>query len=185
MIAPAQFAARWGEQGLVRATPQALADVRIPDESKAFLIQAGLPGEAEGVGLSFSLPPDRLPTLREVLAAEGRPAPARLERYRRIGSDYDAHLCLDQAKGGHVVSVSVEPKLQVAFVNSSVPQLAEFLLRFRDLRRSLQGAEREAMRTVVEETRRDEEAPPEQREAGDGPLQAGHSQAKAPPVSAA
>jgi len=42
MITPNEFKTQWGDD-LVRNTPASLENVHIPDASKRFLIEAGLP----------------------------------------------------------------------------------------------------------------------------------------------
>ncbi len=128
MITPGEFKARWGN-GLVRNTEAALAHVRIPEASKRFLVEAGLPAEAE-LGLQFARYEDELPTLLGAFPEDDLPAD--YARFRPIGVDYATIICLDERDGGHLYGVDIEGHgLPTRFVNSSVPQLAEFLLAVR------------------------------------------------------
>lgn len=128
MLTPSDFKAQWGE-GLVRNTPAALAHIRIPEASKRFLVEAGLPAEA-GIGLQFSRYEDELPTLLEAFPNDGLPAD--YARYRPIGVDYATIICLDEQDHGHLYSIDIEGHgLPTCFMNSSVAHLAEFLLVIR------------------------------------------------------
>jgi len=127
MITPADFRARWGG-GLMPYAPSAFDDVALPLVSKRFLIEAGLPQQA-GLGLEFDLPPDKLPALSEAFEED---LPAGLDRYRPIGLDAATAICLDALDGWRLYAVDIDGAFPTRFVNSSVPQLAEFLLVFRE-----------------------------------------------------
>lgn len=129
MIAPTDFAAQWGTNQLLRYEPVAVEGVRIPEVSKRFLIEAGLPGQA-GPDLEFDLAGNNLPTLTEALAEEN--LPTKFNRYRPLGVDTATTICLDEQDGGRIYAVDIDGVVPTRFMNSSVPQLAEFLLVFRN-----------------------------------------------------
>lgn len=128
MITPTEFAAQWGADQLLRYEPAALEGVHIPDASKRFLIEAGLPRQAS-LELEFDLSADELPTLPEALEEER--LSAGFNRYRPIGVDTATTICLDEQDNGHIYAVDIDGTIPTRFMNSSVPQLAEFLLVFR------------------------------------------------------
>ncbi len=130
MITPNEFKTQWGDD-LVRNTPASLENVHIPDASKRFLIEAGLPRLVPGLDMDFDRFEDELPTLPEAFP-NGYDFPKDYSRYRPIGADPATLLCLDECNSGCVYSVDIdEAGLPIRFVNSGVPQLAEFLLIVR------------------------------------------------------
>lgn len=128
MMTPTDFAAQWGEDQLLRYEPTALENVDIPNASKQFLIEAGLPRHA-GLELEFDLSASELPTLPQALEEEN--LPASFNRYRPIGVETATTICLDEQDNGCIYAVDIDGTLPTRFMNSSVPQLAEFLLVFR------------------------------------------------------
>ncbi|MBA3711551.1 MAG: SUKH-4 family immunity protein [Pyrinomonadaceae bacterium] len=119
----------------MRVSPDGFANRNIPEASKRFLIEAGLPKSAAPY-LSFT---DLADSLRPVWEIWGNPDDwneadrLRLSRYYVIGSDGNSGnpICIDEADGGNIVTLEHEDWFaSVMFVNSSVPQLAEFLLLF-------------------------------------------------------
>lgn len=80
-ITPNDFAAQWDADQLSRYEPTALEGVPIPEVSKRFLVEAGLPCQA-GLDLEFDLAGDELPTLTEALKEN---LPAKFSRYRPLG----------------------------------------------------------------------------------------------------
>lgn len=129
MITPIEFLNQWGAEGLLRYEPAALEGVDIPEVSKRFLVEAGLPRQAD-LELEFDLSPEELPTLPEALEEEN--LPAFFDRYRPIGVDTATTICLDERDKGRIYAVDIDGAIPTRFMNSSVPQLAEFLLVFRD-----------------------------------------------------
>lgn len=129
MITPAEFVAEWGEAGLIRNTPQALANIKLPQASKAFLMEAGLPAHTD-VRLQFDRFEGELPTLPEAFP-NGYVFPAQYCSYRPIGVDYATIICLAENEDGRIYSVDIDGHLPTRLMNSGVPHLAEFLLIFR------------------------------------------------------
>ena len=128
MITPAEFITRWGKPDLMPYKPVAFTGLPIPEASRRFLVEAGLPQQA-GLELEFDLPPDELFTLAEAFEQD---LPAFFNRYRPIGLDAATAICLDESDGWRLYAVDVDGALPIRFVNSGVPQLAEFLLVFRE-----------------------------------------------------
>ena len=129
MITPSDFVAQWGKNGLVRNTPKALSDVKIPQASKVFLVEAGLPAHA-GVGLQFDRFEDEMPTLPEAFPND-YVFPIDYRCYRPIGVDYATIICLAEQDEGRIYSVDIDGHLPTRLMSSDVPRLAEFLLAFR------------------------------------------------------
>lgn len=128
MITPKEFKAQWGN-GLIHNTAESLAQICIPEVSKRFLVEAGLPAEA-GLGLQFDRAEDELLSMLVNFPEDNLPAD--YGRYYPIGVDYATILCLDEQDDGHIYSIDIEEQgIPTRFVNSSVPQLAEFLLVVR------------------------------------------------------
>ncbi|MBW3540219.1 MAG: SUKH-4 family immunity protein [Planctomycetes bacterium] len=135
MITANEFRDRWGDDGPLAAfPPAATADLNISSESKAFLNDAGLP-ESAAPFLEFpALEAGPLPT-----AAEQWGLSAEFERYREIGFDGSGDpICIDESADGAVVCLNHDNNFQRGFMNSSVPQLAECLLAYRQLIRETQ-----------------------------------------------
>lgn len=130
MMTPQEFVAQW-EGDLIRNTPASLESVRIPDISKQFLIEAGLPRWVERVEMDFDRFEDELPTLPDAFP-NGYDFPSDYVRYRPIGADAVVLLCLDEYENGSIYSIDIDGAgVSNSFVNSGVPQLAEFLLALK------------------------------------------------------
>lgn len=133
MITPQEFIAQWDGE-LIRNTSASLEAVRIPDLSKQSLIEAGLPRWVERVQMRFNRFEDELPTLPDAFA-NGYDFPEDYVRYRPIGLDAAVLLCLDEYKNVSIYSIDIDGAgVSNSLVNSSVPQLAEFLLALKVVR---------------------------------------------------
>ncbi len=144
MITPAEFVTKWRDypypveiaemsKKLNKVSAAALAGIRTAPESAAFLTEAGLPDSAAPC-LSFN--PDRLPPL----PAE-YPVAQEFRRYRILGSDGSGNpICIDEELRSSVVVLEHDGGFRVQFMNSSVPQLAECLLAYRDFWGRLRAA---------------------------------------------
>ncbi len=131
MISSEEFVRRWGREQLVRWEAKSLEGIELPDATRRFLTEAGLPLDVEGMALSFG--PDRrgLPTLAEFLGGSAT-SRLHLSRYRRLGSnDVGLHFCVDERQDGAVFAVAPDGGDPVVFVNSGVARLAECLLEYR------------------------------------------------------
>jgi hypothetical protein len=150
MIEPSIFIERWQKQipknlppglfedySLIRVSPETFVDRNIPEASKKFLTEAGLPKSAAPY-LSFEDLAKGLHTVWEIWGVADNWNEAdrsRLQKYFVIGSDDNSGnpICIDQANGGQIVTLEHEDWFtSVMFVNSSVQQLAEFLLLFNE-----------------------------------------------------
>lgn len=139
MLTSQEFRERWCDdddsaESLLAFPPTALADVAIPDESKTFLINAGLP-ESAAPFLDFRVPDHgALQTVADLwqLAPE-------YNRYRVVGSNGSGDpLCIDESCDGQLIYLNHDYNFERVLINSSVPQLAESLLVFRHLIREAQ-----------------------------------------------
>lgn len=128
MIAPHTFAAKWKGEPLIRVPASLLDGINIPEASRQFLIQAGLPRRWRF--LSFDHLTEGLPLLSDILihqdSANGD--------YRVLGDvipDWSetptAYLCIEEGNVGRVVIG--EPD-NFWLMNSSIPHFAASLLAY-------------------------------------------------------
>lgn len=148
MIEPSTFVEKWQKQipegilpelledySLISVSPNVFANRNIPEASKRFLIEAGLP-KSTAPFLSFGDLANGLLPIWKIWGVTDNWNEAdrlRLSRYCVIGSDDNSGnpICIDEANDGTIVTLEHEDRFAgVMFVNSSVPQLAEFLLLF-------------------------------------------------------
>lgn len=113
----------WGQENLKRWSESSLRGVAIPQSSKQFLIEVGLPYKEDWT-LRFDPEADHLPRL-----------PNR-DNYRRIGFDDSVPVCLDEKRGGCVVAVEKEVGGLERFINSSVERFGEFLVVYQEYRKT-------------------------------------------------
>lgn len=143
MIAPADFVQKWNH---FKAAQPVLADDEdfnlqptslsifetkaVPEIVKSFLIQAGLPKSASPC-VSFD-EVRTLPYLWDIFSPTSwrTEDKERLKQYLMIGSDGAGNpICIDTNGEGHVVMLDHEDNFGTKqFVNSSISQLAEYLL---------------------------------------------------------
>ena len=150
MITPKEFAARWQAEvvealeapdevkdqlredlKLVTPPPERLTALRIPEDARQFLAEAGLPKSC-GPFLTFEEVAQGLPRLWEVYSPGQWTARelVPMEPYLMLGSEGAGDpICLDE-RDGRVVLLDHEIHFREvrAFVNCSLPQLAESLL---------------------------------------------------------
>ncbi len=150
MITPQEFSARWQAEvvsrdpvpdsvKLLRATAHSLASARLPDATRRFLIEAGLPQSCAPF-LCFGEVGEGLPRVWDVYAPRPQWRPEEkigLEYYLMIGSEGSGNpICLDERNGSVVMldhELLFDPKARekrTVFVNSGIPELAECLLLF-------------------------------------------------------
>jgi hypothetical protein len=122
---------RWEQAANVPSkSGRAAAPLRIPDEAKEFLTRAGLPESAPPF-LTFTYDQTNFVVPRLV---ETWMLPPEFARYRQIGdTGFEDPICLDEEKNGMVVYLNQDEEFEKVFINSSVAQLAECLLVFREL----------------------------------------------------
>ena len=134
MPSPKDFVAGWGQNDpLIQFPRELLERLTLSDEDKEFLAEAGLPASAAPF-LSFSAPKSgELPT---VAGQWGQPDAFR--RYRIIGSDGSGNpIAVDEAGDGEVVCLDHDDKFARTLINTTVRQLAESLLAYRDTIREM------------------------------------------------
>jgi hypothetical protein len=131
MIEPDEFVKQWGDGPFVRANAIALDQVNLSEDSKQFLIKAGLPQRVM-FEIVFDFSPDKLLTLDEALKPKHKLSAA-FRRYRRLGHNQTADICIDELNGGCIVSVDNTDSIPPGFINSTIPQLAESFLILRDM----------------------------------------------------
>jgi hypothetical protein len=127
-VTPQEFLALWGGADMVHPPEDAL--VSMGAASASFLKEAGLPRRA-GLQLDFSPVEQGLPSLRNVLSAKGLSIQAGWSGCRVLGQDNASYLCIEPGRD-QVIAVWPRDKLQ-RFVNTSIPQLAECLLGYREM----------------------------------------------------
>jgi hypothetical protein len=133
MITAEEFVARWRDSPLIHIPPRDVQKLNIPEPSKQFLVEAGLPKEPYS--------PLRCDCLEKGLRPlssfrEGKPASCEADRYYLLGSwGNQLFLCLDTGKNGMMCNVKyVDGSVRGGeFVNSSLPQFAECVLVEREL----------------------------------------------------
>lgn len=125
-MGPEQFVSKWKEmQGeeLMRFNEDSLKDVVLDQETKSFLLEAGLPDSA-APGLSFNT------DLESVVEWGGWDDS--LHRYKHFGSTgWGDPICLDETDGTVVHLDHENDGNGKTFMNSSLLQFAEFLLCYR------------------------------------------------------
>ncbi|MCW3099418.1 MAG: immunity protein [Chthonomonadaceae bacterium] len=155
----------WGKSGLIQYDPPAVARVSIPEESKKFLVEIGLP-RWNGEAILYGVPNNHLPPLSSILP-HNLAHRADYGHYRVLGigsqatmltggQSYDEafnYVCLDEYTDGRVVLITNElGMLHIFFLNSSVLHLAKFLLLEHERNQWLEQAEDrwdgEALRTL-------------------------------------
>jgi hypothetical protein len=141
-----EFLDLWGPAEMVRVPGRDLAAVSIPDDSKDFLAEAGLPREA-GLRLDFSALPDLEP-LPAVLTRAKLETRVAWRDLRLLGGDEASYICLTPQ--GAIVAVWPSESLE-RFVNSSIQQLAECLLAYREISK---GSDHMDDETYAEDLRR-------------------------------
>jgi SUKH-4 immunity protein len=112
----------WGIDNLQRWDEQTVQQTNLPESSKWFLANVGLPSKEKWT-FRFDASVKDLPRL------EGRP------ECRIIGYDYDVPICADEARAGVVVSIEDSCPNSERFVNSSVEQFGHFLTLYQEYRR--------------------------------------------------
>lgn len=129
MITPEEFARKWDASGLVRPRPEDVSTLNIPEASKRFLVEAGMPEETR-TGLRFDVMLQGFPTITEVLKARA----TEHKRYRLLGTwGEETYICVDEAEDGRVVSMDdTLDDISLDFFNSGIPQMAECLLIYED-----------------------------------------------------
>ncbi|MGO8843380.1 MAG: SUKH-4 family immunity protein [Methyloceanibacter sp.] len=126
----------WGWENLKRWSEDSLRDVVIPQPSKQFLIQVGLPCNEDWT-LRFDPEPDHVPRL---------PNKA---NYRRIGFDDDVPICLDEKRDGCVVAVETEVGGSERFINSSVERFGHFLVLYEEYRKAARAVSEEVIVKII------------------------------------
>jgi hypothetical protein len=110
-----------------------MADNRVKDTTRTFLTTCGLPQSA-APGLSFGVNQDTLLTVNQRLRLNW----ADLDDYLVIGSNGSGDpICISIASGDQIVCLNHDNLFEPVFMNSSVWQLCEILLRYRIFYKSL------------------------------------------------
>ncbi len=117
---PKEIVEFWGWDDLVRGPAGVLRDVAIPDKSKRFLTEVGLPSVVDKT-LVFGREGDQLPRL-----GDGG-------HYRRIGFDDYAPICLDERRDGAVVCAASLIDSIDYYMNCDVQHLCECLIYYMKL----------------------------------------------------
>jgi hypothetical protein len=112
----------WGRDNLKTWSEDSLREVAIPNLSKSFLAEVGLPFQEDWT-FRFDEDANTLPRL-----------PSKTT-YRRIGFDYDVPICLDEANLGRVIAVEEEVAGTDRYINASVERFGEFLTLYKHFRR--------------------------------------------------
>ncbi len=134
MLTPEEFAAQWGSdpnERLQTFPANAVQALAINDDDKQFLMQCGLPSSAAPY-LEFQTAEDECPTVTD--AYEALP---KFARYRILGGNAEGNpIAVDEQQRGEIVILEQEENFRRTFMNSSVRQLAESLLAYRNMVRA-------------------------------------------------
>jgi hypothetical protein len=132
MIKPEDFKRLWQidvKSKLYSFSDDSVGLLNIPFEAKKFLVEAGLPEEAAPL-LTFGV----ISKKPLELASDVFGLPKGFSRYYIIGSNGSGDpICIDEANEGAIVLLNHDCKFKSVFVNTSVMQIAESLLAYRDL----------------------------------------------------
>jgi hypothetical protein len=159
MMTPQEFVRRWGSEDLERFAPATLESINLTDEAKQFLVEAGLPRRAPFPGGGWTgWPPQEqslykgftlLPPVNPPQAQDGCEEFDLLEAVRQFRllavTPYRLFIAIDQKRHGRIVR-HAEDGLRTGrsyFMNSSIPQLAESLLVYRNYSQRCQEWETE------------------------------------------
>lgn len=127
----------WGYDNLKRWSESNLRNVNIPQSSKRFLMDVGLPCKEDWL-LRFDHEADQLPRLPNK------------DNYCRIGFDDFVPICLDEKRDGCVIVVETEVGGTERFINSSVERFGEFLVLYEMYRRSPSSiSERQLLNVII------------------------------------
>src|SRR5690348_10544293 len=134
VISRTEFAACVGEENLRTVASSAVDSLRLPESSKRFLVNVGLPRKGPLL-LEFDFEQDCLQSLSEYVGSRALLG-TRGTTLRRIGTDYGTQLCLDEAQEGCLVSIDTHGNLPERLVNSSVEQFAACLVVYLKVARA-------------------------------------------------
>lgn len=133
MLSPTEFRDLWYSTDhacpLMLFPVETLADIAVPEHSKVFLQEVGLPDSAAPF-LDFKVPKEgALPT-----AADHWQLGDSFRRYRVIGSNGSGDsVCLDEAIDGAVVYLNHDDGFRAVFMNTSIAQFGESLISYRQM----------------------------------------------------
>lgn len=126
----------WGRDNLKRWSADDLRNVAIPESSKLFLVEVGLPFRADWI-IRFDDQALRLPRL------PNKPG------YRRIGFQHFFPICLDENRNGCVVIVEEEIGRTEGYINSSVELFGECLVYYQQYRLIARGSDDDLQAVVA------------------------------------
>ncbi|MBN2590256.1 MAG: SUKH-4 family immunity protein [Sedimentisphaerales bacterium] len=119
----------FGHENLIQANPEAVEKLKIPERSKKFMTEIGLPKE-NILLCEFDLNLDEFPTVQEYARRCGSHIEIDLH-LKRIGWDGGTQICLDESQHtGEVITIDIEGKLPTRFVNSNIETFSGFLSLF-------------------------------------------------------
>lgn len=141
-----EIARFWGQENLRRWPEPCVRELRIPESSKSYLVQVGLPAFQDD-HFQFD------PLVGDLPRLAGRP------QFRTVGlmSEF-VPICLDEQANGSVMSMDTEmleltkttnPSALDRYINSSVERFAECLILFLRLRRTVRVATEAEFATML------------------------------------
>ena len=136
MLTAEQFKKKWG-RGLVILDVKHARDSSVPAQVRDFLVEAGLPNEAAPF-LSFDLLDGGLRRIYQIWGNTtdySKEEKSRLYPYLVVGSDGSGNpIAIDTNNRCQVVHLDHDDWFNtITFVNTSIPQFAEFLLLTREM----------------------------------------------------
>lgn len=133
---PEEIVNFWGRENLKRWSESSLRDVAIPQSSKQFLIEVGLPYKEDWT-LRFDPEADHLPQL------------ANKGSCRRIAFDDFVPICLNEKRDGCVVAIETDVGGSEQFINTSVECFGEFLVLYQEYRKLARAVSEEEIMKII------------------------------------
>jgi hypothetical protein len=134
----------FGRQGLQRACKDAVSTLNIPDNSKHFLLDVGLPMEVVLL-CEFSLDAKRFPTIEEYALLNGLVLHCP-SKFRRIGTDGYMQICICENDGfGKICAFDIHGKINMRYMNRNIECFCGFLGLYVDACKKYADASEEEM----------------------------------------
>jgi hypothetical protein len=137
MLSPHEFVRRWNSNNLIRYEERDVLALAIPESSKRFLIEAGLPHKVHRRYYQEAY--IHVPLLGDTFTGKF-PFPPNCAHFRLLSANWrdfntgryeiTRFLCLDERTHGQVMEIGMDSNLEMnsLFLNSSIPQYAAFQL---------------------------------------------------------
>jgi SUKH-4 immunity protein len=128
----------WGGENLIRWPESALRTIAIPEKSKIFLAQVGMPNQ-KGWTLHFE-------------SGAGELNLGYRRNCRRIGFDDVVPICLDEDGQGRVIAAEQAVGGKERYINSSVEAFGACLVQYQTYRNEVRTTSEEQIPQLVDKT---------------------------------